>query len=128
MFPGGEGDVYNKYCSNHISEGHGWVWASKLLGYKDGRFMKDKTFIFYALDMIQQHHCNNSGKWFMENYLNEKIDSLEELKEKIRNGQTSFVHKIQNYATKITGSDAYWRLTWCSKLIFHSILCRKLVE
>ena len=110
LFPGGEGDVYNDYCSNHISEGHGWVWASKLLGYRDGRFMKDKTFIFYALDMIQRHHCNNSGKWFMENYLNEKIDSLEELKEKIRNGQTSFVHKIQNYATKITGSDAYWRL------------------
>ena len=39
-----------------------------------------------------------------------KIESLEELKEKIRNGQTSFVHKTQYYATKITGSDAYWRL------------------
>ena len=46
LFPGGEGDVWNEVNGNLISKNQGWAWASKLLNWKDGRFMKDKTYIF----------------------------------------------------------------------------------
>ena len=109
LFPGGEGDVWNEVNGNLISKNQGWAWASKLLNWKDGRFMKDKTFIFYALDMLQRHKCNSSGAWFMKTHFNESIPNFEDLKEKIQKNETKFIEKIQHFSKKIEGSDSFWR-------------------
>ena len=71
--------------------------------------MKDKTFIFHAVDMLQRHKCNSSGAWFMKRHFNEGIPNFEEFKEKIQNNETKFIEKIQHFSKKIEGSDSYWR-------------------
>ena len=109
LFPGGQGDAMNRIKGNQIDKNNGHIWATKLLNYFDGRFMKDKTFLFYALDMIHRHDANKSGKFFMNTYLNEKIPNLEDLKEKIRQNNTNFINRIVNFAAKIPGSDPFWR-------------------
>ena len=109
LFPGGQGDAMNRIKGNQIDKNNGHIWASKLLNYFDGRFMKDKTFLFYALDMIHRHDANKAGSFFMNTYLNENIPNLDDLKEKLRQNNTNFINRIVNYASKIPGSDPFWR-------------------
>lgn len=109
LFPGGEGDIYNDHDGNCIENGKGWIWANRMMNWSDGRFMKDKTFCFYALDMIQRHENNNNGKFFIKSMLHEDIPTLEDLKQKVQNHDTAFIPKIQNFASRVKGSDPFWR-------------------
>jgi Helitron helicase-like domain at N-terminus len=101
LFPGGIGDV--KDDPNDINR-----WGKRLLFYEDGRFARDKFFSFFALNYITRHRNSKSGNWFIKEFNQGGPESLEELKESIRNGDTSFVNRIMYYNQRVKGSTSYW--------------------
>jgi len=78
LFPGGNGDVKDFY-STDIKK-----WGDTLLRFKDGRFQKDKFFCFFALNYITRHRNAASGNWFIKDFNKGGPQTLEDLKEKIR--------------------------------------------
>jgi hypothetical protein len=58
LFPGGIGDIN---CNKKKEYGYIQRWASTMVHYFDGRFVKDGTWCFYALNYVQRHQNNISG-------------------------------------------------------------------
>ncbi len=58
LFPGGIGDIN---CNKKKEYGYIQKWASTMVHYFDGRFVKDGTWCFYALNYVQRHQNNISG-------------------------------------------------------------------
>jgi hypothetical protein len=76
----------------------------------DGRFAKDKTWCFYALNYAEHRRNMTQGQWFVNNLLNiEEILCTDSLKEKIKNNDTKFIEKLQYFSKCVPGSDSYWR-------------------
>ena len=104
LFPGGYGDI--KDYSN--PEKAAASWGKRLLYYEDGRFAKDKLFCFFAMNYIIRHRNSTSGKFFIEKFQRNVPDTLDELKDAMRNGNTSFVNHLTYYNKRIKGSSPYW--------------------
>lgn len=101
LFPGGEGDV--KDFPGTIS-----TWGKQLLYYEDGRFARDRVFTFFALNYIVRHRNHSSGRFFVNQFHRNCPDTLEELKEEIERGDSSFVSCLTYYNKRITGSSPFW--------------------
>jgi hypothetical protein len=102
LFPGGCGDVTDwphQQTSN---------WGSFLLFYEDGRFAKDDLFCFYAMNYLVRHRNATSGNFFINNFDSAGAVSLDELKDKIKSGDTSFVSRLTYYSHHVKGSTGYW--------------------
>ena len=85
LFPGGLGDP--KSFPQSLGE-----WGSVMLFYEDARFACDSIFPFFALNYIIRHHCNSSsGGFFINKFHQYCPGTLEELKQKIQEGDTSFI-------------------------------------
>ena len=108
LFPGGIGDINETQRSE--KKLHFKTWSNYLLHYFDGRFAKDKIWCFYTENMRQRRENMSSGSFFINNFVKSNIpESVEELQEMIDKGDCSFIDKLQYYAQKSQGSDAYWR-------------------
>ena len=122
LFPGGVGDL-----DNHNMQERGYVskWLKTLILYYDGRFAKDPTFCFYALNFKQRYQNSISGAFFINGYITSNkhsdLDSLQ--REVIENGNTEFIEKLIHFSSKIRGSSSYWRskrfevLSWINRMI-----------
>ena len=109
LFPGGVGDIKEPNRDSSTDK-NPHQWANHLLHYFDGRFAKDKLWSFYVTNYIQRHHNQKSGRFFINNFVKYNCpESIQELKQQLRNGNTTFVDKLQYYSQKMKGSDAYWR-------------------
>jgi len=106
LFPGGIGDI--KDCDD--PEKDLLSWGDRLLYYQDGRFAKDKMFCFFALNYISRHRNASQGRFFIDNFERNVPSSLNELKERIENGNTAFVNHLTFWSNRIKGSNAYWNL------------------
>lgn len=104
LFPGGFGDVQDYPNPDKAAA----EWGKRLLYYEDARFAKDKLFCFFAMNYIIRHRNSTSGKFFIEKFQRNVPDTLDELKESIRNGNTSFVNHLTFYNKRIKGSSPYW--------------------
>ena len=63
LFPGGIGDL----DENKLSiPGYAAKWLKTMILYFDGRFCKDPTFCFYALNFKQRHQNSSSGAFFYQ--------------------------------------------------------------
>ena len=117
LFPGGIGDIK---CDRKINL-QPKEWAKHLLRLADGRFARDQTWCFYALNYVNRRRNIQQGKWFADNMVDKNITTLKCLQEKVAKHQTSFVPKLLYFGSAMLGSDAYWRnqrqelLSW----IFH---------
>jgi hypothetical protein len=100
-FLGGEGDVVD-------SEWKLADWGKRLLYYEDGRFASDKIFTFFAMNYIVRKRNSTSGMWFVDNFNSDCPDSLDELQEKIRSGDTTFINSLTYWNKRVKGSTAYW--------------------
>ena len=49
------------------------------------------------------------GSFFVKSHISNPPRSLEELKQKLQDGDSSFVNKIMFYSKRSRGTDAYWR-------------------
>jgi len=101
LFPGGIGDV--KDHPGSISD-----WGKQLLYYEDGRFAADKIFSFFAMNYIVRHRNSSSGRFFIENFQKNRPETLQELQDSIRAGDTSFVNSLTYYNKRVKGSNPYW--------------------
>jgi len=106
LYPGGYGDVNQQHAEHFIEESQ---WARMQLRYFDNRFQNDPMWCFYALNFVQRHRNKKSGGFFLKDFVTDKPPTLEELKERIRNGDTKFISQLQHFSGKLEGSDAYWR-------------------
>ena len=105
LFPGGLGD-FGQFWDKNITVGK---WARNLLYYKDGRFAKDKIWCFFALDFSTRKKNQQSGGFFIKTFFKEGPKSLNELKEEIENGNTSWIEQLSYYSQRVIGSPGYWR-------------------
>jgi hypothetical protein len=104
LFPGGIGDV-----RDFPSEAGGAKqWGKNLLYYQDGRFTKDKFFLFYSLNYITRQRNASSGNWFIREFSNGGPSTLSELKDSIRKGDTLFVNRLNYFNRCIKGSSPFW--------------------
>ena len=55
--------------------------------FEDGRFVKDKFFVFFALNYITRHQNASSGNWLIKDFYKGGPETLEELKESIQKGE-----------------------------------------
>lgn len=101
LFPGGVGDV--KDYPGSMNE-----WGKFLLFYRDGRFIQDKIFCFFAMNYIVRQRNNSSGRFFVNKFHAGCPDTLEGLKQSIRDGDLRFVTNLSFYSKRITGSSSYW--------------------
>lgn len=101
LFPGGSGDV--KDYPGDMAE-----WGKNLTLYYDGRFVKDKHFCFFALNHIIRNRNNSSGHFFVNSYQKDIPNTLEELQEQIKKGDTRFINNLTFYNKRIKGSNPYW--------------------
>ena len=109
LFPGGVGDLYDPDFGDR-----GLLpkeWARHLLNWKDGRFARSQLFTLYAYNTVQRHNNNSSGRFFIssDRFIGENPPTLEDLKEKLKKGDDTFIKKLQYYSRNIRGSDNYWR-------------------
>jgi len=79
-----------------------------LIYYEDGRFMKDPIFGFFALNYIIRHQNSSEGKWFVDKFNKDKVESLDEIRYRISEGDTSFVNSLTYFNQRIKGSAPYW--------------------
>jgi hypothetical protein len=75
----------------------------------DGRFAKDKTWCFYALNYAECRRNTTQDQWLVNSLLHtEEIPCIDSLKEKLKNNDTKFIEKLQYFAQCLPGSDSYW--------------------
>lgn len=101
LFPGGVGDV--KDYPGDLGD-----WGKQMLFYEDARFTRDKMFCFFALNYIVRRRNQSGGNWFVDSFTHNKPDTLKELQEKIKEGDTSFVSSLTYHNRRIKGSNPYW--------------------
>jgi hypothetical protein len=111
LFPGGVGDPNDWTDDKRIQFK---TWMKKQLLYFDGRFAKDKMWCFYALNYFLRRKNHDQGAFYINRFNESCPTTLPDLKQCIRNGDTSFIDKILYFGNKIRGSPAYWR----QKVIF----------
>jgi hypothetical protein len=76
----------------------------------DGRFAKNKTWCFFALNYAERRRNTTQGRWFVKNLIHsEDVPDMETLKDKLRNNDTKFIDILQYFARFVPGSDSYWR-------------------
>ena len=101
LFPGGLGDV--KDFPGNI--GH---WGEMMLRYEDGRFARDKAFCFYAMNYISRQRNNTSGKFFVDKFHSGCPETLDDLKQQMLGGDTSFINHLTFYNHRVKGSTPHW--------------------
>lgn len=101
LFPGGFGDPIDYPQS--IGQ-----WGSQMLFYEDARFIADPIFSFFALNYIIRHRNSSSGRFFIDKFHGNCPETLDELKEQIQNGDTSFINSLTYYNKRVKGSNSYW--------------------
>lgn len=106
LFPGGLADVNERDRHTEIKEAN---WARHLLYYEDGRFARDPIWPFFAYNYTIRKRNTQMGAYFVNNHISNPPKSIDELKEKLRAGDSSFVNKIMFYSKRSRGTDAYWR-------------------
>lgn len=102
LFPGGVGDPKD------FREGTLATWGEQMLHYEDGRFATDKIFGFYAMNHIIRMRNSTSGKWFVENFQKRVPNTLQDLKDQIAGGDTTFVNCLTYYNQRVKGSSPFW--------------------
>ena len=107
LFPGGIGDLYDMERGKwSVKE-----WGRHLLHYYDGRFSSDQMFSLFVFNAIERHTNNTQGDYFFNSskFIGENPPTIEELKEKLANGDDTYIQMLRYYARGIKGSDNYWR-------------------
>ena len=108
LYPGGIGGCNNHCISTNDQSLH--KYAKRLLNYRDGRFCGDSIWSYYMLDMIQRSKNNQNGNYIIKDgVLGSICESVEDLKQKIKDGDLTWVEMLRNYSKRIRGSDNYWR-------------------
>jgi len=105
LFPGGYGDIQDSRKTKILP----MEWAHNLLYYEDGRFATDKLWSFFTLNYIYRRRNQSQSQFFCNNMLGTERTTIEELQDRIAEGDTSCIDKLLYFSKNIPGSSAYWR-------------------
>jgi hypothetical protein len=105
LFPGGVGD-FNDHREWKISATD---WVARMLQHEDGRFASDKMWCFFALNYSTRRRNQMSGRFFVDGFDKDAPENMDELKDRLRKGDMSFIDKITYYSQRVKGSPSYWR-------------------
>jgi len=75
--------------------------------------VRDPLFGFFALNYIIRHRNSSCGRWFADKFQKNGVQSLEELRDRISKGDTSFVNSLTYFNQRIKGSSPYWFKKQC---------------
>jgi len=84
-------------------------WVQSQLLYCDGRFARDHLWSFFALNYMHRRRNQDHGNWFIKGFLEDAPPTMDDLKERLTDGDTKFLDQMLYYTQKVKGSDAYWR-------------------
>lgn len=107
LFPGGIGDLYDmKRGEWSVRE-----WGRHLLRYFDGRFLQDQLFCLFVFNTMERHTNNTQGSFFFNNdkFIGKNPPTVEELKDRLRNNDDTYIQMLRYFSRNIKGSDNYWR-------------------
>ena len=105
LFPYGSGDFHinrPRTCTSMAE------WAEHLLWYEDGRFAQHPYFKFIVHNIIMRKRTLEQSSFVFKQQLGEEQLSIEELKEKIQNGDNSIAQKILYFGACLRGTNQYW--------------------
>ena len=105
LFPGGFGDIQD--ARNTMIQPTDW--AHNLLYYEDGRFATDKLWSFFTLNYIYRRRNQSQSQFFCNNMLGSERTTIEQMQDRIAEGDTSCIDKLLYFSKNIPGSSAYWR-------------------
>ena len=68
-------------------------------------------FSLFVFNSIERHENNREGSYFFTSgrFLGKNPPTLEELKDRLRDGDDAYIQILRYYARNIKGSDNYWR-------------------
>ena len=78
-----------------------------LLQYHDRRFIRDRRFLFYAMNLAQRHHALSAASAFMRLSSLHTRATAADVINRLRNEPT-FSKKIMVYANRLRSTRAYW--------------------
>jgi len=105
LFPGGFGDIKDPRKTKITPSD----WAQNLLYYEDGRFATDKLWSFFTLNYIYRRRNQSQSRFFYDHMIGNEHITMDELQDRITNGDTSCIDKLMYFSKNIPGSSAYWR-------------------
>jgi hypothetical protein len=105
LFPGGVGD-FNDYRERKISATDR---VARMLQYEDGRFASDKMWCFFGLNYSRRRETKHLVIFFVDGFDKDAPESMDELKDRLKKGDISFIDKITYYSERVRGSSSFWR-------------------
>jgi hypothetical protein len=72
--------------------------------------MKDsQKTTFFTLDYSYRRRNSSQSQWFVKDFVSDIPPTLDDLQEKLRKGDSSFIEKLMYFGKTIPGKSAYWR-------------------
>ncbi|XP_033755671.1 uncharacterized protein LOC117338427 [Pecten maximus] len=105
LFLTASGDFYvnRPHTCESMSE-----WADHLLWYKDGRFAQHQYFKFIVHNIITRKRALQRSTYIVNQQLGDGHITVEELRDKLQNGDTSIPQKVLYFAATLRGTSQYW--------------------
>jgi hypothetical protein len=100
-------------------------WVARMVQYKDGMFASDKMWCFFTLNYSTRRGNQTSGHLFVDGFDNDAPESMDELKDRLRKGDMSFIDKITYYSQRVRGSSSYWRSRWAELYFMDQSSCQR---
>lgn len=105
LFPDGRGDFSNAHRLQHISLSE---YATHLLNWHDGRFVKHERFKFFLLNLVERHRAHDVGNAFINAQSASDNLTVDSVVSALNAGDESLVQRIMVYGEKCHGTRQYW--------------------
>ena len=83
-------------------------WAEHLIWYTDGRFAQHKYFKFIVHNIISRKRALEQSTYIMKQQIGDEHMSIDDLKQRIQNGDSSIAQKILYFGASLRGTSQYW--------------------
>ncbi|KAH3883662.1 hypothetical protein DPMN_007622 [Dreissena polymorpha] len=83
-------------------------WAEHLIWYTDGRFAQHKYFQFIVHNIISRKRALEQSTYIMKQQIGDEHMSIDDLKQRIQNGDSSIAQKILYFGASLRGTSQYW--------------------
>ena len=105
LFPYGSGDFHINRPRTFMSMSD---WAEHLIWYKDGRFAQHQYFKFIVHNIIMRKRTLEQSTFIMKQKLGENPMTLQEIKQRLQDGDTRIGQKILYFGANLRGTSQYW--------------------
>ena len=105
LFPYGSGDFHINRPRTFMSMSD---WAEHLIWYKDGCFAQHQYFELIVHNIIMCKRTLEQSTFIAKQKLGENPMTLQEIKQRLQDGDTSIGQKILYFGANLRGTSQYW--------------------